>query len=93
MEYSVSMGQLVVQFRCQYPRSKMTGVYHKPSPSIIAKRSAAISKSPSALTAVMLGKEGTLKCSPGGKASKKIVSKIHNGIRLEITIEHLFAYF
>ena len=41
----------------------------------------------------MLGKEGTPKCSPGGKASKKIVSKIHNGIRLEITIEHLFAYF
>lgn len=25
----------------------------------------------------MLGKAGTLKCSPGGKASKKIVSKIH----------------
>lgn len=53
------------------------GVYHKPSPSIIAKRSAAISKSPSALTAVMLGKEGTLKCSPGGKASIKKSSKIY----------------
>jgi hypothetical protein len=52
---------------------------------MIAKRSAAISKSPSALTAVMLGKEGTLKCSPGGKASKKKnSSKIHNGIKLEI---------
>jgi hypothetical protein len=42
---------------------------------MIAKRSAAISKSPSALTAEMLGKEGTLKCSPGGKASKN--SRIH----------------
>lgn len=52
--------------------------YHTPSPSIIAKRSAAISKSPSALTAVMLGKEGTLKYSPGGKASKKKISKVHS---------------
>ena len=54
-------------------------IYHKPSPSIIAKRSAAISKSPSALTAVMLGKAGTLKCSPGGKALKKVVARFTKG--------------
>ena len=63
-------------------------IYHKPSPSIIAKRSAAISKSPSALTAVMVGKEGTLKCSPGGKASKKISKKI---LQTELRLEKIPA--
>jgi hypothetical protein len=53
----------------------------------MAKRSAAISKSPNALTAVMLGKEGTLKCSPGGKALKKIVARFTTELELEIIIE------
>lgn len=43
-------------------------VIEVPSPSIMANLSALIQKSPRALTAVILGREGTEKCWPGGKA-------------------------
>lgn len=49
---------------------------HEPSPSIIAKRSAAMSKSPKTLTAVMFGNEGTEKCFPGGNACRPANGKL-----------------
>jgi hypothetical protein len=48
---------------------------YEPSPSIIAKRSAAISKSPKTLTAVIFGNDGTEKCFPGGNAYKRAKGK------------------
>ena len=84
------MGQLEIQFGCDVP--DLVKVCYAPSPSIIAKRSAATSKSPSALTAVMLGKEGTRKYSPGGKASEKN-NTAQNGIIQLMIIEYLLAYF
>ena len=42
----------------------------EPSPSIMAKRSAAIPKSPKILTEVMFGNDGTEKCFPGGNACR-----------------------
>lgn len=59
---------------------------HAPSPSIIARRSASIQKSPRALTAVIFGKAGTEKCFPGGKAYGRIVKTTTNDKALEKVI-------
>ena len=49
---------------------------YEPSPSIMAKRSAAISKSPKTLTEVMFGSDGTEKCFPGGNACRRAENKL-----------------
>ena len=66
--YQASMGPLYesILSQCDVPRFELERKI--PSPSMKAKRSAAMSKSPRAFTAVILGRAGTVKCFPAGKA-------------------------